>query len=536
MRTRPLARLATLATALAITAMPAAAPAGAEPAIDGYQPYVAARNCTDSAYAKPGVVEFKDVLISRMGGSNGGIVACSGYEHMEGRALDWMNNASVPAEAARVQKVLDWMLATDADGNAHAMARRLGIAYVIWNERVINLYDSDKSWKTYTCDGSAGGCHRNHVHFAFSWAGANRQTSWFTADPRPAYWYPDHTGPVVPADHRTSAATVYNPATRTFDVFATGTDGALKHTWWDPATGFGAWASAGGGVTGRPSAVYNPVSGSFDVFATGTDGFLRHTWWDPATGFGAWATEPNRKVTGTPTAVYNPVSHSFDVFATGTDGSLNHTWWIPATGFGSWAAAGGGVTGTPSAVYNPVSATFDVFATGTDGFLRHTWWTPATGFGAWATEPNRKVTGAPSAVYNPVSSTFDVFAIGTDGSLNHTWWTPATGFGSWAAAGGGVTGAPSAVYNPVSATFDVFAIGTDGSQKHTWWTPATGFGSWATATGASVIGAPVAAYNPDKQSFDVFAVNSDRRLNHTWWLPATGFGSWATADTVRLGG
>ncbi|MFJ8044293.1 FG-GAP-like repeat-containing protein [Kitasatospora sp. NPDC096147] len=194
MRNRIIARFATLAVALATTSTLALAPAGAEPAIDGYQPYVAARNCTDSAYAKPGVVEFKDVLISRMGGSNGGIVACSGYEHMEGRALDWMNNASVPAEAARVQKVLDWMLATDADGNAHAMARRLGIAYVIWNERVINLYDSDKSWKTYTCDGSAGGCHRNHVHFAFSWAAANRQTSWFTANPRPAHWYPDTPG------------------------------------------------------------------------------------------------------------------------------------------------------------------------------------------------------------------------------------------------------------------------------------------------------------------------------------------------------
>jgi hypothetical protein len=78
-----------------------------------------------------------------MGGRDYGILACSGYEHEEGRAWDWGNNAADPVEAARVQKVLDWMFATDSAGNPHAMARRLGIAYVIWNRQVINMYSSD---------------------------------------------------------------------------------------------------------------------------------------------------------------------------------------------------------------------------------------------------------------------------------------------------------------------------------------------------------------------------------------------------------
>ena len=57
-------------------------------------------------------------------------------EHKEGRAWDWMLDASDPVEAARAQDFLTWLLATDAQGNRYAMARRLGVMYVIWNTKV----------------------------------------------------------------------------------------------------------------------------------------------------------------------------------------------------------------------------------------------------------------------------------------------------------------------------------------------------------------------------------------------------------------
>jgi hypothetical protein len=165
----------------------------AVPAVDPYQSYVDP-GCM-SFVEQPGVRAFRDMIMSRVGGTNGGIFACSGYEHGEGRAWDWMRNANDATQAQQVQQVLDWLLATDAAGNPHAMARRLGIGNIIWNRRSISLWTSSgKVWNNYPCDGSPGSCHTNHVHFAFSWAGARQQTTWFTTADRPGDWYPDGVG------------------------------------------------------------------------------------------------------------------------------------------------------------------------------------------------------------------------------------------------------------------------------------------------------------------------------------------------------
>ncbi|MFC6021388.1 FG-GAP repeat domain-containing protein [Plantactinospora solaniradicis] len=183
---------------LSVAILPPAAPAHADPAVDPYPVWT--QPVCQSFVEQPGVKEFRDMILSRIGGTSGGIHACSGFEHGEGRAWDWMMDAPDPAEAAKVRQVLDWLLATDAAGTPHAMARRLGIGNIIWNRQSIELwsYDPDKVWEPYGCSGNptAGNCHTNHVHFAFSWQGARRQTTWFTTSPKPPAWYPDH------ADHR----------------------------------------------------------------------------------------------------------------------------------------------------------------------------------------------------------------------------------------------------------------------------------------------------------------------------------------------
>ena len=139
-----------------------------------------------------GVVAFRAMTLAALGGGEGTIWACSRFEHEEGRAWDWMNDAANPEDAARVEAMLNWLLAPDEFGRPHEMARRLGLAYIIWNQRIITFWGSNRTWRPYDCadNPTPGNCHTNHVHFAFSWAGARAQTSWFTTRPTPLAWVP----------------------------------------------------------------------------------------------------------------------------------------------------------------------------------------------------------------------------------------------------------------------------------------------------------------------------------------------------------
>jgi hypothetical protein len=139
-----------------------------------------------------GVVQFRAMTLATLGGGEGAIFACSHFEHEEGRAWDWMNDAANPEDTARVDAMLHWLLAPDEFGRPNEMARRLGLAYIIWNQRIITFWGSNRTWRPYDCakDPTPGNCHTNHVHFAFSWAGARAQTSWFTTAPMPLAWVP----------------------------------------------------------------------------------------------------------------------------------------------------------------------------------------------------------------------------------------------------------------------------------------------------------------------------------------------------------
>lgn len=132
---------------------------------------------------KPGVVAFRAMVHKQYGGTSAGIArACEvggKSEHKEGRAWDWPLRADRPADAAKADELLRWLLAGDCYGNKHAMARRLGIMYVIWNRQVWSAYAADRGWQPY----SGTSPHTDHVHFSFSWDGANKSTSYWTFDP-----------------------------------------------------------------------------------------------------------------------------------------------------------------------------------------------------------------------------------------------------------------------------------------------------------------------------------------------------------------
>ncbi|GIJ51946.1 hypothetical protein Val02_88320 [Virgisporangium aliadipatigenens] len=146
--------------------------------IDGYAPTDSQDTCSPTQ--KPGVVDFRS-LLNRTYGSHTGYItrACDSggtSEHKEGRALDYMLNYNNANDRADATDVLNWLLATDSHGNKHAMARRLGIMYIIWNHRIWSAARHDEGWRSYSGDNP----HTDHIHFSFSWAGARRQTSWWT--------------------------------------------------------------------------------------------------------------------------------------------------------------------------------------------------------------------------------------------------------------------------------------------------------------------------------------------------------------------
>lgn len=179
-----------LATATTSAVPQPATPSGLPVGIESLQPYVAASSCDPRAKSGPEklgallVVTYPGTSfnVSRPCGSD----SLSTSEHYEGRALDWMVRVRDPLGAARADAVIDWLLATDDAGNPYANLRRLGIMYVIWNDRIWGAYAPSAGWRAYSSCAAHPEpswdtrCHRDHVHLSFGWSGAQARTSFWT--------------------------------------------------------------------------------------------------------------------------------------------------------------------------------------------------------------------------------------------------------------------------------------------------------------------------------------------------------------------
>lgn len=66
-------------------------------------------------------------------------------------------------------------MATDSFGHKQALARRMGIMYVIWNHQIWSP-GPDSTWRAYTGTNP----HTDHVHISLSWAGARAETSFWS--------------------------------------------------------------------------------------------------------------------------------------------------------------------------------------------------------------------------------------------------------------------------------------------------------------------------------------------------------------------
>ena len=153
----------------------------------GYQPQSTCRRTP-----KPGVLLLADWLVARGGGYGPISRSCSGSstsEHKESRAFDWLLDARSETDQALAAALLDELFAPDDTGQPHALARRMGIMYIIWDDTMYASYDGFVA-KRYLSSGcrTRRTCsptlrHRDHMHISLTRQGAKGTTSWYVAQP-----------------------------------------------------------------------------------------------------------------------------------------------------------------------------------------------------------------------------------------------------------------------------------------------------------------------------------------------------------------
>ncbi len=143
------------------------------PMLDVRPSYAGQTSC--DPYAKPGTRAFAELMRQTFGVGGYGIertcTAGGTSEHKEGRAVDWMLNANIPAQKAVADQATAWLTANQGEN-----ARRLGVLYIIWNRKMWRAYAPEKGWQPYVGDSP----HTDHIHTSLTWDGAMGRTSWWT--------------------------------------------------------------------------------------------------------------------------------------------------------------------------------------------------------------------------------------------------------------------------------------------------------------------------------------------------------------------
>ncbi len=117
-------------------------------AIEDYTAYVPQDSCDPRP--KRGTALFAAMLTRTYKGTTwGSYRPCDGSvsEHHDGRAIDWMVSSRNRVQHQMGIDFWHWLLATDKYGNTYAMARRLGVMYIIFNGRIWGMWD--QKWDEY---------------------------------------------------------------------------------------------------------------------------------------------------------------------------------------------------------------------------------------------------------------------------------------------------------------------------------------------------------------------------------------------------
>ena len=208
----PVKRLVLLAAACVATVLAVAAPAGAfrlGPAVAPVvrnpadrlaslpadpEEYHPATHCAPKPH--PGMVALVAWLGGNARGISWGTYRCERWGareaslHAENRAIDWHLDVTVPADRAAARRLIDLLLAPDATGLPHALARRMGVEEIIWDcsywgagmpgfKRYSPCYGTDGRRLKHV-DPTVG--HLDHLHIGMSKAGAAKRTSFWVAN------------------------------------------------------------------------------------------------------------------------------------------------------------------------------------------------------------------------------------------------------------------------------------------------------------------------------------------------------------------
>jgi peptidoglycan hydrolase-like protein with peptidoglycan-binding domain len=195
MARRPLSLLVAFGLVIAGSAVSASASAALTPPTPHRLPaniaaladYVPQDSCDPRV--KPGSAAVGRLLVSTYHGTSfASAYACATdgkvSEHYEGRAVDWMASVRNGTQAAQAHSFLSWLFKTDAAGHRFANARRLGVMYIVFDNRIWGGWDG--AWHPHSSCASHpeaswdSTCHRNHMHISLSWEGAMKRTSFWS--------------------------------------------------------------------------------------------------------------------------------------------------------------------------------------------------------------------------------------------------------------------------------------------------------------------------------------------------------------------
>ncbi len=164
-----------------------AAPAAA--GIEDYASYDVPRTCHPKP--RPGTLVLGHWVARNYGGGYVGYArSCSRKdgptsEHQTGRAFDWSLDATSARDRHTAERLMERLFATDRRGNEDALARRMGVMYLIWDDQMFPAWNGfepepylSSSCKTRRkCSRTLR--HRDHVHVSLSRQGARGVTSWY---------------------------------------------------------------------------------------------------------------------------------------------------------------------------------------------------------------------------------------------------------------------------------------------------------------------------------------------------------------------
>jgi hypothetical protein len=244
-------------------------PAGISPIVDIQPEYQGQTLCTPSA--KLGTRKLMSILAKTYGPAVMGVPrACSTAgvsEHKEGRAIDWMRSVHIAKERKQVEGFIRWAAAKDASGTRAVNARRLGIMYMVWDNRIWRAYQPELGWSPYNnclapsmkSGSNDTTCHRNHLHISLTWDGAAGMTSFYSLKAVTLPYCRTDWGASAPRSATPDKSVIFPKPVPAIDT-RNGTGVTID---WEGTAG--ECRLSGDGWSGQPNVVRLPVLGQFGI-------------------------------------------------------------------------------------------------------------------------------------------------------------------------------------------------------------------------------------------------------------------------------